>query len=110
MKQGIFLGLILVAMIIASGCAEGDDNTNVYIDYFTPIVEQPVPDDLVELVCKTKLVGFKNELTVQDKQALESAKLRCQVHFPEAPCLKKFMKKRHQVYHAICGRYHESED
>ena len=38
-----------------------------------------------------------------DQKSLNSAKGRCSVHYPEAPCLKKFIKKEPLVYNAICG-------
>lgn len=101
---------LLIISLLLVGCAE-DNNTNVYIEYPEPVVEEPNPEVPVEeLVCHTKLVGFKNELTTQDEQSLASAKLRCQVIFSEAPCLKVFIKKRKQVYHAICGKYYGSEE
>jgi hypothetical protein len=108
MKKLIIFALILV------GCAKDDETTVYNIEYPTPVVDEQPPAEpevpVEEPVCHTKLIGFKNGMTVQDEQALASAKLRCQVYFPDAPCLKKFMKKRHQVYHALCGKAHGSEE
>lgn len=38
-----------------------------------------------------------------DKAALTRASAQCKVYYPEAPCLKKFIKKEPGTYRAICG-------
>lgn len=59
----------------------------------------------MSLICAaTLLIGFKFPMTKEDKLAYRSAKARCSVHYPDAPCLKKFIKREEQTYWAICGR------
>lgn len=43
------------------------------------------------------------EWTETDDENLEFASKRCVVHYPDAPCLKEFIKVSFQNYHAICG-------
>ncbi len=38
-----------------------------------------------------------------DKKTIEVAKKRCEKIYPDAPCLKVFIKKDKMVYNAICG-------
>jgi hypothetical protein len=96
---------LILLVFFVTGCAgNGDMYTNIT---YTNIHESnsEISDDFTTLVCKTKLVNFKNKLTLEDKRALNSAKERCKFYYPDAPCLKKFIKKGNQIYHAICGKY-----
>lgn len=52
---------------------------------------------------KTELVGFEDGMTQDDQDAFTSAKKRCAEIYPEAPCLKKFVKRGELNYWAICG-------
>lgn len=59
--------------------------------------------------CYTILIGWaSNEpLSPQSFEALQSAKKRCVVHYPQSPCLVKFIRKEEGRYHAICGKNRE---
>jgi hypothetical protein len=59
----------------------------------------------VILTCAiTILVGFPSSgLNKDDRAALKTATKRCTEIYPEAPCLKKFIKREVRVYWAICG-------
>lgn len=52
----------------------------------------------------TILVGFDKIITLQEWKTINHAKETCKIYYPEAPCLKKFIKKEDLVYNAICGR------
>lgn len=57
------------------------------------------------LLCSETTVINKTKLWNEiDKKSLKSAKERCKVYFPEAPCLKKFIKTEINAYRAICGK------
>lgn len=49
------------------------------------------------------LIGFTYPLNKDDKAALKTTTKNCSKYYPEAPCLKKLVKKEELVYHAICG-------
>lgn len=58
----------------------------------------------MNLICAvTILVGFKVTLDKNDRDALSAATQNCSKYYPEAPCLKKFIKREELVYWAICG-------
>lgn len=38
-----------------------------------------------------------------DQKHLDQAKKRCGEIYPDAPCVKKFIKTEEQVYRVICG-------
>lgn len=114
----------LIISLFLFGCGNSSDNSvNIYYDApVVPPVEEPVDEpneepvdepneesteEPVEQTCVTKLVNFTYPLTTEDTNALNSAKVRCAEIYVDAPCLKKLIKKRHQVYHAICGKNNE---
>jgi len=56
------------------------------------------------LVCsRPKIHNNTDEWNKIDDDTYRSVVVRCQVHFPEAPCLKNFIKTEENVYHAVCG-------
>ena len=58
----------------------------------------------MNLVCAAViLIGFQSPLNTDDLNALKAATKRCAEIYPEAPCLKKFIKKEERVFWAICG-------
>jgi len=60
-----------------------------------------------EKICAgPKAVGWNHpgEMSEIDKTSYESAKLRCQVHYPNSPCLKEFKRVEFQKYYATCGK------
>ena len=60
------------------------------------------------LICvATILVGFSEPMSKDDTNALKTATNNCSKYFPEAPCLKKFIKREELVYWAICGAKNE---
>lgn len=57
---------------------------------------------------ETKTLNLTSEeWNAADTEALETAQRRCPEVFPEAPCLKLFIKKEVLVYRAICGKTNE---
>ena len=51
----------------------------------------------------TIVINLSNEpFNDTDRQNQKIASERCAVHYPEAPCLKKFIKVEPLVYRAIC--------
>ena len=44
------------------------------------------------------------EITSYDMDKMLFNRKRCKVAFKDAPCLKKFIKRSHQNYWAICGK------
>lgn len=38
-----------------------------------------------------------------DQKTLKTSQKRCIVHYKDAPCLKRFIKKEENNYWAICG-------
>lgn len=57
------------------------------------------------LACKaTLMINLTTELwTKNDYNVYHSAIKRCIYYYPEAPCLKKFIKTEPRTYRAICG-------
>ena len=51
----------------------------------------------------TALIGFSPKLVLIERQSLSRAKKHCSELYPEAPCLKKFIKREELVFWAICG-------
>lgn len=49
------------------------------------------------------LLGFDSKLNLIERQSLSRAKNHCSELYPEAPCLKKFIKREELVFWAICG-------
>ncbi len=122
----VIISFLLLFVVFIFGCAKSGDTYVIENTQYVPEPEVPVeepgetPEDPVDEepdscqrepnqdhICKTKLVGFKEGLTENDEAALKTAKQRCKVYYPDAPCLKKFIKKGNQTYHAICGKNHE---
>ena len=59
---------------------------------------------LAALTCPKTIVINKAIIWDQsDTQMLDTAKKRCGEIYPDAPCLKKFIKKDEDSYWAICG-------
>lgn len=52
---------------------------------------------------RPKITNPSGEWTKADDDSYRSAVIRCVVHFPEAPCLKNFIKIEENIYHAVCG-------
>ncbi len=42
--------------------------------------------------------------TDYDQETLERASKRCAEIYEDAPCLKRFVKKKELTYNAICGK------
>jgi len=58
----------------------------------------------MSIICTAILmVGFTYPLTDHDKRAIKQAPKTCAKLYPDAPCLKKLIKKEDGVYNAICG-------
>ncbi len=56
------------------------------------------------LVCAaTIFIGFGSSMTKEDVSVYKTASQNCSKYYPDAPCLKKLIKKEEQVYHAVCG-------
>ena len=52
----------------------------------------------------TKLINVSNRaINGHDLKTMHRTKGRCKVHFPDAPCLIKFIKRDTKTYWAICG-------
>ena len=49
-----------------------------------------------------KIINKTNEWLPIDEENFKIAINRCKVLFPEAPCLKTFVKKEKLVYNVIC--------
>jgi hypothetical protein len=59
----------------------------------------------ITLLCsQTKLIGFEQGMTSDDRTSLKSATGRCKEIYPDAPCLKVFEKRSERAYRAICGK------
>ena len=52
---------------------------------------------------RPKITNPTDEWNKADDDSYRSATARCVVHYPEAPCLKNFIKVEENVYRAICG-------
>lgn len=52
---------------------------------------------------ETKVINKTNEWTETDQKNLEFTQKRCEVHYEDSPCLKKFEKYDFQAYRATCG-------
>lgn len=50
-----------------------------------------------------KIKNLTPTWTKDDQQVFDSAKVRCGKIFPDAPCLKLFIKKEDQLYNAVCA-------
>lgn len=59
-----------------------------------------IADGICIAVVIVNLTGIWNK---QDQQTLDRAQTRCAQLYPEAPCLKKLIKKDESTYNAICG-------
>lgn len=59
---------------------------------------------VVSYLCgKVMVIDLSNELwNSRDEENLAIAKARCVVIYPDAPCLKVFIKKSELNYNAIC--------
>lgn len=56
------------------------------------------------LICVlTTIVNKTSTWTENDKKALKKAKVRCGQLYPDAPCLKRFVKLGENRYNALCG-------
>lgn len=56
------------------------------------------------LSCPTPVIENRVQTwTENDQWNYETAIKRCPTKFPEAPCLKLFIKKEDYLYEAICG-------
>lgn len=53
---------------------------------------------------KTIIDNRSGEWNAQDTQTLARANVRCAEFYPDAPCVKKFIKKDNQTYNVICGK------
>lgn len=52
---------------------------------------------------ETEVVNKTSSWTSQDEKNLALAKNRCKYHYPNSPCLKKFIKKETRTYSIICA-------
>jgi len=61
---------------------------------------------LMALHCQhvSVIINKTRTWTLEDRANLKSAKVRCKAHYPNSPCLKKFIKKGELTYWAVCGR------
>jgi len=57
----------------------------------------------VNLICIATILVNISLVNKDDVNALTAATKRCSEIYPEAPCLKKFIKREERVYWAICG-------
>jgi hypothetical protein len=58
---------------------------------------------MIKLLCAvTIIINNTSVWNKTDSSSLSSAKKRCVTMFADSPCLKKFIKKEHNVYWAIC--------
>jgi hypothetical protein len=58
----------------------------------------------IALVCMSPLIiNHSDTWTERDSQVVIEAAARCEAHYPNAPCVKYFLKKAEQDYHVICG-------
>jgi hypothetical protein len=56
------------------------------------------------LTCaRPKIDNHTDEWNKIDDDTYRNVSVRCQVHFPEAPCMKKFIKTEENIYHVVCG-------
>ena len=63
-----------------------------------------IPIIILALNCPNPKVINKTKTWVKlDEQTFNRAKKRCGEIYPEAPCLKTFIKKEERAYQAICG-------
>lgn len=53
---------------------------------------------------KTIIDNQTKEWNNQDQVILERALKRCKELFPDAPCLKRFIKRDSTTYRAVCGQ------
>ena len=54
--------------------------------------------------CPATIIENRTDTWVEyDQNSMLRAKKRCVVHYPDAPCLKTFIKKEELNYYAICG-------
>jgi hypothetical protein len=59
---------------------------------------------IVALSCPSiKVINRSDTWNDQDYEALKTATARCQTMYPDAPCLKFFLKSEDGIYSAICG-------
>jgi len=60
------------------------------------------------IMCPTpNIENHTTEWTAVDKATLEKAIKRCGEIFPDAPCVKRFIKKEDQIYNVVCGGKNE---
>lgn len=52
---------------------------------------------------KTLIVDNTKTWNENDKEVLETAKVRCSKIYPDSPCVKKFIKKSDTNYNVVCG-------
>ena len=58
----------------------------------------------VALVCLAPLIiNNTDSWSDRDSQVVIDAGKRCAEKYPDAPCVKYFLKKAEQDYHVICG-------
>lgn len=56
------------------------------------------------MICAvTIIINLTLTWTPTDQATLNRAKMRCAEIYPDAPCLKKLVKKKELLYNAICG-------
>lgn len=55
------------------------------------------------LACVTMIINLTSVWTDRDQEHLDMAKVRCQQIYPDAPCVKKFIKVKKLTYRVVCG-------
>lgn len=51
----------------------------------------------------TIIINLTSQWTDDDIAALRRAKVACKEKYHDAPCLKRFTKKKTRTYQALCG-------
>lgn len=59
---------------------------------------------------KVQITNLTKTWNKNDQESLELATRRCPEIYPEAPCLKYFIKKEDMLYNAICGELSEATE
>lgn len=91
------LGSIFINVIGPAVAAAGFVAANPVVGVVHTIMEYQCPD--TEIINKTQ-----DPWNATDQAGLDRAKWRCGAIYNKSPCLKKFIKKDINAYHAICGR------
>lgn len=50
------------------------------------------------------IVNNTNTWNKMDQKTYHSAQKRCVIHYPNSPCLKRFIKVEFNTYRALCGK------